>query len=98
MARNSSTQGEVPRTAEVISTRGSTGAERLLKILAWEIGLLLLLLAYLAFRPQPSRFQFVGLRSEEAVFYDTATGRVLYQAKAESGSGQPGEEGAVPGE
>lgn len=98
MARNPSTQGEEPRTAEILSTRGSTGVERLLKILAWEIGLLLLLLAYLAFRPQPGRFQFVGLRSEEAVFYDTATGKVLYQARAESASGQQGEEETVPGE
>ncbi len=93
MARNPSTQGAVYGTAEIVSTAQSTGVERLLKILAWELGILIFFLAYLAFaRPQPGRYQFVGLRSEEAVFYDTATGRVIYRTEAEPDSGQQGKE------
>ncbi len=96
MARSPSTQGEVHGTAEIMSTGENPRVERLLKILAWELGLLIFFLAYLAFaRPQPGRFQFVGIRSDEAVFYDTAAGmlisRVVSPTGGESGSGQPGE-------
>jgi hypothetical protein len=88
-------QDEVRRTTETVSPGEKTGVERLLRIVALEIGILILLLVYLAFRPQPGRFQFVGIRSDEAVFYDTAAGmlisRVVSPTGGEAGSGQPGE-------
>lgn len=72
--------------------------EKLLKILAWQIGIILFLLAYLAFaRPQPGRFQFVALRSGEVVLYDTATGRALYQKpEIVPADGQQGEGESPP--
>jgi len=65
--------------------------ERWLRILAWELGILILLIAYLAFvRPLPGRWHFVALQSGEAVLYDTATGRTLYQkAELVAASGEP---------
>ncbi len=73
-------QAETLKSAGLTPAEGRPMIERLLKILAWEIGILLFLMAYLAFaRPQPGRFQFVALRSGEVVLYDTATGRAFYQ-------------------
>ena len=100
MARSLSTQEEVRRADEIMPTRGTMVIEKLLKILAWQIGIILFLLAYLAFaRPQPGRFQFVALRSGEVVLYDTATGRALYQKpEIVPADSQQGEGGAAPEE
>jgi len=73
MARSPSMQGEINGADQSISLGGKTGVERLLRILAWEIGILIFFLAYLAFaRPLPGRFQFVALQEGEVVLYDTA--------------------------
>ncbi len=48
--------------------------ERFLKVLTWQMVILLLILAYIAIRPQAGRYQFL-VQGEEAGLFDTAYGQ-----------------------
>jgi hypothetical protein len=47
--------------------------ERFLRLLTWQLFFLLAILLYLAFRPQPGRYQFT-VAGEDAGVFDTAYG------------------------
>ena len=48
--------------------------ERFLRLLTWQMFLLLAILLYIALRPQPGRYQFT-IAGEDAGVFDTAYGR-----------------------
>jgi hypothetical protein len=48
--------------------------ERFLRLLTWQLFLLLAILLYMALRPQPGRYQFT-IAGEDAGVFDTAYGR-----------------------
>jgi hypothetical protein len=82
---------------------GLKGIERFLKILAWQLVVLILILGYMAIRPQAGRYQFL-VEGEDAGLFDTAYGQARLikmdreiQQDAESG-GEPGSQDLPAGE
>ncbi len=77
--------------------------ERFLKILTWQIVVLLLILVYIAIRPQAGRYQFL-VQGEDAGLFDTAYGQArLIKMDREiqdsaGSSGEPGSEAPSAGE
>ena len=51
--------------------------ERFLKILTWQMVVLLLILVYIAIRPQAGRYQFL-VQGEDAGLFDTAYGQARF--------------------
>ena len=75
---------------------GLKGIERFLKILAWQMVVLLLILAYIAIRPQAGRYQFL-VQGEDAGLFDTAYGQARL-IKMDRQIEPNAESGGVPGE
>ena len=73
--------------------------ERFLRLLSWQMFFLLLILLYLALRPQAERFQFT-VTGEDVVIFDTASSRALAVKlqKQVMGPGGKAEPGAQPTE
>jgi len=68
--------------------------ERFLRLLTWQMFFLLVLLLYLALRPQAGRFQFT-VAGEDVVVFDTASSRALAvklqkQVMSPGGKTEPG--------
>ena len=71
--------------------------ERFLQLLTWQMFFLLVILLYLALRPQAGRFQFT-VAGEDVVVFDTASSRALAVKlqKQVMGAGDKAEPGAQP--
>lgn len=72
-------------------TEGLKRIERFLKILTWQMVALLLILAYIAIRPQAGRYQFL-VQGEDAGLFDTAYGqaRLIKMDRQIDPNGEPG--------
>ena len=73
--------------------------ERFLRLLTWQMFFLLVILLYLALRPQAGRFQFT-VAGEDVVVFDTASSRALAVKlqRQVMGAGDKAEPGAQPAE